>query len=753
MLGMVMSAAVILLPSVVSVLLDSRLAKETKNLVSKYCFYFLVNNFIMLSFVFLRGMSRQSVLTAFTASKTVVITSVVSLIAAAVWPVIIRKRLPKVFETAFNFLMRKKVYSLLVVLTLTAFFVIRAFCGKNVTVLSAFASFFGVALAVIIPAILLFAFKLVKASKENNIKKTLENIKTSLKDKDFCEFKKRFSFAALVNFAFAFSIALFIPFETYLGNAREFVFNFSEFWWIVALEALVYFVLLFFLEFAFGNRAFNTVVALVFGLILASYVQSMFLNGIMSQMDGSGDSRSLVSVVVNLVIWAVIAIAPAVITALGLKFWKTVCCFGSVIIVGMQLVALVSLIGTVDKPRVEERISQKGLYEVAEKDNVIVFVLDCFDQDNVDEMLKREPHVLDGLKGFRRYDNVTGSYCYTHLAVPYLISGERIPEYDPTDEQFLNAINTSRYYNTITKNVSSVGVYTDEFCLRGYEARSKIDNICSSENATLNIDLTVLASQKASVYRVAPFLFKKYFNYTSETFNSAVLSSAEGDEFYLVSARTDAAIKDRFERDGLKINKDYKDGCFRFIHTNGAHSLWNLDKNGNYSADQTDRISASLGSIKIVSSYLKALNDAGVYEDATIIITSDHGTTDSYREEDNPDVSVNPILFYKPKGVGYEGGCQISSAPVSHDDIFPTVMNAFGFEYKNENGMLLDEITEETNRTRYYYWCYREPDMPEAIGNFMHVEYAITGNSKDSANWQKTGNVVHSNGWKQENGQ
>ncbi len=744
----IMTFLLLFMPAVVSVVFDSLLAKARKNIVSKYVLYALLNNITMMSAASLGWHAKFTPYEIGSSWMLMAIYGSISVASSVLWPIILCKRLPDELKNAVDYILGKRVaFTVFTLLTVVLSFLPLMLSGRKKEIFTCFDTVGRLFLGLVVAVLLTAVIYILKSAKKDGAKKTFSALKKRFSSSDCKLFKSRLFKALLVNGAFAFSVIMFIPFETYLGNAGEFVFEFSSIWHIVATETVVYVFFLTLLQFVFKNKAFDVAVAVVFGLMVAAYVQSMFLNGSMALMNGGSEEYGIVASIVNVAVWVIIVAVPVLFAVFGLKLLKTVMSFGCVLIVGMQAVALVSLLATVEQPVIETRLTEKGLYDVAPKDNVIVFVLDCFDQDNIDKMLEADETSLDGLRGFTCYDNMTGSYCYTHIAVPYLLSGERIPEYNPSDEQFIEALKKSPYFNGITDKVSSVGIYTEDSRIKGEKSRSKIDNISSSENSSLEPASVMVASQKASYYRVLPLCLKKFFNYTADDFNWAVESSKNGDDYYFCSPYSDVSMHRTLKKYGLSINKSYTEGSFRFIHTSGAHEPFRLDRDCNFSSTPQNATESSLGTMKIVTEYLKELNRLGVYEESTIIVTSDHGACKSYHVDEESELSINPVMLYKPEGVGYDEPMKRSTAPVSHDDIFPTVMDALGLDYEHETGMDIDEITEETERTRYYYWCRYEPDLPESGWSFMHVEYAIKGDSRFDENWHPTGNIVHCNGW------
>jgi arylsulfatase A-like enzyme len=85
----------------------------------------------------------------------------------------------------------------------------------------------------------------------------------------------------------------------------------------------------------------------------------------------------------------------------------------------------------------------------------------------------------------------------------------------------------------------------------------------------------------------------------------------------------------------------------RFIHLNGAHAPYTLDENGNsVSSQDGTAIDQYVGCMRLVFYYIQMLQDIGMYDNSTIIITADHG--ENYVTEEL-EQNTNPILFIKPK--------------------------------------------------------------------------------------------------------
>lgn len=738
-------ALIILLPGLAATAIDMKYVSKGKGCVfSRAVLYTAVITWLVMLMMISKGSAAVAPDEMFLTLTEFIKYMVPAFAAAVALPFVMMKRLPKKVTDFFVWMLDRGAAFSAVSAVVAAAFVVLDGSADHMTagVLFKFLSAF-----IICALVLALAVRFAPQKLRSAVGKAYGKVRSFLVEDGGKDKSSGTLSSLLAAFAFSFTYVVFAPYETFLGNASEFRFDFSWLWGIVALKGLLIFSFVALMLMFLKGRLKIVATALVFGVTIAGYVQAMLFNGMMHNLDGTETGWSGSSVTVNLIIWIAIAVLPAVICLIIKKHWRKICSAGSALIAGMQVVAMVSLILTSAQPNVGSLMSYAGIYEVSAKNNVIIFVLDKFDQTYVDKMLTAFPNSLDGLKGFTYYPNATGSYCFTHVAIPYLLTGDRIPEYDPTDEQVISQIDNSEYFKYITEHTGSLCIYTDEFNIRSNDARSKIDN-CVRANYIVDEAGILEASRKASLYRLLPFKYKQNYVYDSSNFNSALTSMATDDYYSLDDYDSEAAMDKAILKDGLSENKQYGDNSFRFIHVKGAHDRYKLNENAEYletpiSAEDGGLEKTAAGSMKLVSDYLKALNDLGLYKDATVIITADHGNAHVIESDDDTARNVNPIMFFKPAGAGYDQPLKTSNAPVSHDDIFPTVIRALGGDY-TKFGRCLDEIGENEDRTRYFYWVFRDLDEPNIL-TYYHKEYAVTGDARDNANWHETGRIAYAN--------
>lgn len=572
----------------------------------------------------------------------------------------------------------------------------------------------------------------------NNTKCFFNKIINFLFEDKEIPFKKKLTSSILVNLGLVFSVFIFIPFEMFIGNTSEFSFDFTSFAVSILLIGLLIFIALTIFELFFKGKLFKLVLSAVFGVTLASYVQSMFLNGMMKSLDGSSEGWTTSQKVLNLAIWVIVFISPVIISLFWKKISMNVNKYLSLAIVTIQLVGLLSIIFTIPSPNLQKFPTTEGLYNVSGKKNVIVFVLDRFDNKNIDNILAKDPKFLDKFKGFTYYPNTVGSYIYTQNTLPYLITGVKNPDLYITAEEKAHNIENSEFLNTIKTHTGGLSVFSEPKFLEtsANNITDLIDNVKETE-LILSTKKVFKPAIKSSLYRVAPFVFKSRFSYTSNDFNAATYSKQNYTVYKCEDHKYDAEFLDNLNSQGLVVDKELGDTAFKIIHFQGGHFPYHLTEDGKYSVDETDPTSAAKGSLNVVYKYLEELKRLNVYKDASIFITSDHGETILIKDLTTfTTPNVNPIMFYKPSGVDNSINFTTSNAPVSHENIFPTVIKEIGGDYASF-GTPITDIKEDEILTREFYWSVWDPTKEGEY--YLPHKFVIEGDSRDAKSWKYVG--------------
>ncbi|MBO4352081.1 MAG: arylsulfatase [Eggerthellaceae bacterium] len=506
------------------------------------------------------------------------------------------------------------------------------------------------------------------------------------------------------------------------------------------------------------GRLFGFVVLLVFALALGAYLQALFLNIGLPPADGKAiDWASFMPItVVSTIVWLAVLVGVLGYGHIRPRRAVGAACLLACALVLVQGVGAASLlVAPADKAQVADdglhahvaaagspTPMEDGLFEVAQQGNIIVFVLDTFDTAQLEKLVADDPSLLDEMGGFTWFKNATGSMIPTRYAVPSMLTGqvprpgEKFSTY--LSERYLR----SSFLQDLHAQGVSIGLYSDSLNLEylsgedaGAIARCTM-NLHAADTASMNLVGTWFALAKCALYRDVPWLLKPpLWFYTDEINLAMVAYDPEADPSETTYLMNDVQYFKRLQRFGLSIEQDDARGAFRFIHLIGPHEPFNMNERaedvglGNSDADTQAR-----GSLFIVDDYLRRLKELGVYDDATIIITADHGVW--FSTLDPLEKPSAPILLVKPAQTHDEAQAPVvvSNAAVGHFELPATIMEAAGGDPRRYGTPVFSMDPDDVERPRMYYATTNDGWHDQEI-----VEYAIAGDPLDTANWKPTG--------------
>ncbi len=537
----------------------------------------------------------------------------------------------------------------------------------------------------------------------------------SKKDK---RYRLRQGFSVIV--FWAVEVVIYIPNKLYLTNPEEFHIRYIYFFLTLFMCALTICVLMV----AVGtvilpDKIFDIWILIIFAISFMGYMQENFLNGKLSNMDGSEQIWSSQQRIINIIIWIfVCSLIIVIYSKLNKKLIKVIC-IAVVYLSLIQLFTIGYLAFSMEKEENTDILTRENVFELSDKDNVIVFVLDWYDEQILDEILKDDPDFLEPLDGFTCYTNQTSRYGFTFMSIPYLLTDVKweygMTEYDYIEYSYAN----STFLNDISNNGYSIGIYSDPQAVRNYS--DVIFNYVKSRGGC-RVFQTFLGMTECSRYKMSPFVLKNHFHFSSGDMTQML----KVNDYNMYD--TNNYIFNKYLIDnGIELKDESATGAFRFYHLSGCHDL-NTDEN--IEMNSSDIYSCGKGAIKIVFNYIEELKRLGIYDDSVIIITADHGQNlindDEKKREDRKLIrnTSNPILMVK--GRDSRGSVIFSDAPVSHDDFFATIIEAV--HGNNESyGKTYEEISSDETRIREFEF-YRTGDIP-------YTKYTINGNVSDINNW------------------
>lgn len=575
-------------------------------------------------------------------------------------------------------------------------------------------------------------------------------------DNDDIRWITRFPLSLLVVGTLVLTVMIVSPFELVAGNEGSLVYGLADVCTLFLLPALCAWIIGSLVLSIFRKGAFDVLLLLVVGVTVATYCQVLFLNAGLPTADGTEIDWTSYSkrAVFSTLAWVAIAAIPLVARALNKVRTRQIGCIVCGLLAIVQAVGVASVTVSSFQSRAEtgNSLTEEGMLSVSPKKNAIVFVLDQYDTV-IDLMpaLQSDPGLLDEMTGFTWFQNSAAVITPTREAIPYM----------------LNSITPSTQHeqgSTSNEHVNQT-IYLDEFKNAGYSVGVYDDLIDASSNYLEGIamndvsrqDMDVLGNvDKDGLYKTLiscgllrdlPWAFKPFFWFYTDDINQAMTSKAL-DAAYEPSNTTyatdDAAFAQKLHEYGLSVSDDGENGAFRFIHLNGAHNPYVINENEERD-ENASRQQQAIGAMNIVRDYIRQLKQLGLYDDATIIITADHGRHSYYNTGDpsRPFLSLDetsvPIMLVKPAEDASEAGSAltISEAPVSTDDVMPTIAGSIeGAVISNGDVDMLGVI--DMNRVRYFYQLSKDENGEHGI-----VEYEITDSANELKNWKQTGWVQH----------
>lgn len=514
---------------------------------------------------------------------------------------------------------------------------------------------------------------------------------------------------------------IYLPSELYIHNLEEFSGGYWPFFGILLAGSITeIFLLDWILVLFFPKKLFRAAYLMIAGIGCAGYLQQMFLNGTLDAMNGEGQSWSLYKQLFNLCIWLAVLLA---VVAGGIyktsihSLCRLLCIYISLI----QLAALGWLLATTDlkNEHVNAAITTEGALELAQEENVLVFVLDNFDSGWFEEVCAEDGHLVEPLADFTYYRNSTSQFAHTNDGITSLLTGATWKE--DTDSYMSYAYQNSDVYERLTAQGTDVEIYTDVGLLPK-KLYQDMENYAEHVVQQYDFGKTFCTMMRTSMYKTMPFILKKQYEYyTSDiktiSYNEDVWSIDNDLLFY-------QDLKDK----GLWVS-DQKKSAFRFYHMRGPHAPFYLTEELKYepTGRMASRNAQAKGSLMIVYEYLEQLKALGQYEEATVIITADHGVgkiVDSNKTSGQPDQTSRPLLLVKLSGEQHTA-MQVSEAPVTQAELIPTVLRAFGMNY-TAYGRTFDEVPVGEQRKRIHIDDYYD----------RKICYTIEGHAAKLDSWR-----------------
>jgi len=536
--------------------------------------------------------------------------------------------------------------------------------------------------------------------------------------------------------------------------AARFAFSmFSIIIWYLLVGIITVTVLWILMLKLFKKAAVDIIVLLMWGAVIAAYVQTLFLNGNMILISAISNKYNAITInnILNILIWAVIIITPPYLFILLKKKNKSfeygkVLVFSVIIISGMQIAGLVSTAYFTDLPKGYEESaalykSYKPTSRFHKDNNIIVFVIDRVDVLYMNEALEEYPHIYDLADGFTFYENSTAEYWDTFPAMPSMLTHYYYENNQPMDEYFDEAWGVRNFIDTLKDNGFTTNLYLDYASTYGSYAQivDRADNLITHDKVERSTRGIFSVISRLSLGRLSPYFAKNiWLTYIYPTFGNSFLIYPEFVQRLGIGTQSDMEfysfiLQSDFNAESIK-------NVFTLLHLNGAHGYGDRNdpssrgmhydeesKTINTGGSHVDSIRASF---EIINVYFTKMKELGVYDNSTIIVMADHGARQT--------AGVTSSLLIKPPGS--TGRMQRNSeTQMSHRYFAASILDAAGLPYDEFGISYFDLINAAPSQTRVLYatenWFEPWAFIGAAASLHVYGHYEFTGDANDAENW------------------
>ncbi|HZK29388.1 MAG TPA: sulfatase-like hydrolase/transferase, partial [Clostridia bacterium] len=547
-------------------------------------------------------------------------------------------------------------------------------------------------------------------------------------------FTQRLLPSALLSACFFFIFVIFGVYELYITNLSAFAFPFSAILPGIALVAVAGAVLFTSLLSLLRGRLFDLASSLLLGFILAGYTQGNLLNLSLGELTGDAIPWDLYQseALVNLLIWTAIISLPFIVKFFWKRAWSFFIKLIPAILIVVQIISIIFLNVTATNPNMGSSgsyLSTQGIYEVADGNNIIVIVLDRLDNRYIELVLRDDPEFFDGMDGFTRFTNNLSLYSQTFPSVTNMLTGDR----HYFEKNYATYMKEAWSSSTFIPGLREQGFASTFYMEAGYtyadagDLKHVADNV---EIGSIKVQSAAIPSFiSLSTFRYAPLALKPFFWTSTDAFGKLIDVQMDPPPYITDDIAFHRGLKEK------RLTKIDATQRFTYIHLLGSHAPYNMDEYGwEVEAGQSSVLLQTKGSFRIVFEYLEQLKSLGQYEDATIIVTSDHGARKS--DTQPLDNAIVTGLFVKPAGKS-GASLKYNNAPVSADSLRATVYQAAGLDY-SAYGPTYFEVPEDADVVRFlYHRLYKTDSTPARL-----LTYQIDGDANDFLNWRLIEEVI-----------
>ncbi|MGE4608704.1 MAG: sulfatase-like hydrolase/transferase, partial [Myxococcota bacterium] len=426
--------------------------------------------------------------------------------------------------------------------------------------------------------------------------------------------------------------------------------------------------------------------------------------------------------------------------------------------------------------------TEHGFNLYSSERNVLVIVLDALQSDFFAEALRAPEFAGAVPPGFVYYRNANSLYAATQFSLQSILTAAAVPD----------GVNGARWVQgamrrrSVAADLASRG-FDSAFVSFSRATRSfcgpQLPQRCILARRLVVDEPAALVEQASraevsevfavGLFRLVPHFLKPLVYDQGEWHLPELLPTSQRLELEIdprihASTRLDLQVLDRITHD---LRVEDVPSRFRFLHLFGPHPPATVDRDcrlaakGREGTGQISRdraIETTRCILGRVFAYLRALEDAAIYDDTLVFIVSDHGNPKfpidpSVAEPALPPASAEPssmpslaswsrgVPIFLAKNFGARGPLEVSDAPVSLCDIPISIYDALGYESEIPGRMvaalschsIFAGTRDRPDRMHYRYPAYAvQRRLPkEQRSQIKFRPYVIDGHSWHLESW------------------
>ena len=510
----------------------------------------------------------------------------------------------------------------------------------------------------------------------------------------------------IMSFLATFMFLIYEPITTYASNVTDYWFGFNALlkancllFVIIFLILLSVSIIIYYISKLLKMKKIYEIFLIVFSICLSAlYIQGNYLSGSLPTLDGAKiywDKYEMQNII-SILMWLVVVIINVIICRKFKSKYKKIISYEFCTIFIMLFVSfLVTIFASKDLYAEKGKYisTTKNINMLSENKNFLILLVDCVDSREFEKVVNEtdSDYVFDD---FTYFPDTMSTYGFTRDSVPYIFSGIWYEAETPYNQYYENAFNNSKLFSMMKSDNYDINVYDEELMI----SNNKKYDVKNVELVNSKIDLYSHFKQevKYDLFKYLPFGLKKYSSIETLNYSKCKKLSKNDSEYDIFS------WNNIFNYEHWNKIKLQKNNYFHFLHIEGAHFPYDLNKNLEKLTDETNYDDKLGATISMIDTYLTRIKDSGMYDNSVIIILSDHGQNDL-----NPVGRQNPILYIK--GIDEHHKLEVSNKKVSYVDLNESIYKDLLDNKKSFE--LLENV--DNDRIRRYLWYKDYDDMYE----------------------------------------